>query len=629
MTDLLSRSFDGTLEGWLRAASAALREGIPPGALQWAVDGQDGFFGDRPPLDRDDAVEIPRLFVRLARSVSCHRDPGRWSALYLVAWRLTHGEPALLSVVTDPAVHRLIMMHRGVRRAAHKMKAFVRFRRIEDAGGEAYVAWFEPVHHVVERTAPFFATRFRSMRWSILTPDRCAHWDRHALSFSPGVTRSAAPTDDGLEELWRTYYANIFNPARLNSASMLGEMPRQYWRNLPEARIIADLRRDAPGRVRTMIAQAATTPELMPEEFAAVVPQTRAVTSSFDIPGAWDPEHDPGVSVAQERERAVTSTAARELSIGTTPVAIGVAGWTDPSLLIPGLFYPPECTTPETRLRYYASRYSMVEVDSTYYSMPSRAVATLWASRTPDPFTFNVKAHAIMTGHPTDVRRLPDWIRRALPRGEQSSLRVVTDSLPNEIITEAWSRFRSALEPIRSCGKLGAIMIQFPRWFAPSRKNANRLRQIREMLGDDIGTIEFRNRQWMEGRIADRTIALLRDLGLSYVVVDAPPGMESSMPPTVAVTDPRLVVFRLHGRRTATWEAKNDPVTERYRYLYDAAQLEAWAPPMIEASFGAARMHVTFNNNHANYATTNAAEMAAQLEIEYWRRATRRAQLTG
>jgi uncharacterized protein YecE (DUF72 family) len=114
----------------------------------------------------------------------------------------------------------------------------------------------------------------------------------------------------------------------------------------------------------------------------------------------------------------------------------------------------------------------------------------------------------------------------------------------------------------------------------------------------------------MEGRIGERTIALLKDLELSYVIVDAPPGTESSMPPTVAVTDPRLAVFRFHGRRVATWEAKNDPVTERYRYLYDRAELRAWLPSILETAFNVARVHMTFNNNHANYATTNAAEMA-------------------
>jgi uncharacterized protein YecE (DUF72 family) len=252
----------------------------------------------------------------------------------------------------------------------------------------------------------------------------------------------------------------------------------------------------------------------------------------------------------------------------------------------------------------------MVEVDATYYSLPSRSTAAAWDARTPAGFTFDVKAHALMTGHPTDIRRLPDWVRRALPKRSDSSTRIYTNDLPREIIDEVWTRFRAALEPIRSSGKLGAIMLQFPRWFEPTRAAAAALRRAKELLGDDCATVEFRNRAWMEGRIAARTIALLKELQLSYVIVDAPPGMQSSMPPTVAVTDPRLAVFRLHGRRVSTWEAKNNPVTERYRYLYDLEQLRAWSPSVYETAFNVARVHMTFNNNHANYATTNAAEMA-------------------
>ena len=253
----------------------------------------------------------------------------------------------------------------------------------------------------------------------------------------------------------------------------------------------------------------------------------------------------------------------------------------------------------------------MVEVDATYYALPVRSTAAAWAARTPDDFTFDIKAHALMTGHPTEARRLPDWLRRALPRTSSSAPRIYTHELPEEIVNEVWTRFRSALDPLRSTGKLGAIMLQYPRWFDPTRASADALRRARTRLGDDLATVEFRNRAWMEGRMAERTLGLLRELELSYVVVDAPPGMQSSMPPTVAITDKRLVVFRLHGRRVETWEAKNDPVTERYRYLYDRHQLRFWQQHIRKAALDVARVHVTFNNNHANYATTNAAEMAA------------------
>ena len=220
-----------------------------------------------------------------------------------------------------------------------------------------------------------------------------------------------------------------------------------------------------------------------------------------------------------------------------------------------------------------------------------------------------------MTGHPTDVRRLPEWLRRELPKSLNGEARIYARDIDKTLLDEVWSRFRTALDPLRARGKLGAVMLQFPRWFRPTRESADVLIRARALLGDDLATVEFRNRAWVEGRIAERTLSLLRELRLSYVIVDAPPGMESSMPPLVAVTDPRLAVFRLHGRRMATWEAKNNPVTERYRYLYDQGQLRQWVPAVRDVALQVARVHMTFNNNHGNYATTNALEMAGILEV--------------
>lgn len=600
---------------WSELAYGALREGVRPGQMRWDTPDLFGAGGASIPrpaakqalTEAHDLLFRPTIFAKLVRSVACHRDPTRWDSLYAALWRIAHGEAELLTVVTDPLVHRLVQMHRNVKRASHKMKAFVRFRLVE--ADERYIAWFEPAHDVVERTAPFFARRFTSMKWSILTPDRCAHWDRATLSFTAGVSRSAAPTDDALEDLWRTYYANIFNPARLNGRAMRTEMPQRYWHNLPEARIIGDLRERAPARVREMLAQVSRPPDLLPSEYELhdAAPAVRA--SPLDEPGEWDPAHDPGAAAARARAEAAQSPTWCQVKAGEGTVDFGVAGWTDPTLIADGVFYPPECRTAESRLRYYASRFPMVEVDSTYYSLPGRATAAAWAARTPDGFTFDVKANALMTGHPTEVKRLPDWVRRELPRRDAVPARIYSSDLPPELLDEVWSRFRSALDPIRSTGKLGAIMLQYPRWFEPTRSAARELERAKVRLGDDLGTIEFRNRRWMEGRVGERTLALLKELALSYVIVDAPQGMESSMPRSVAVTDSRLVVFRLHGRRAATWEKKNDPVTERYRYLYDGEELRSWLPGMRETAFNVARVHVTFNNNHANYATTNAVEM--------------------
>jgi DNA polymerase len=172
-------------------------------------------------------------------------------------WRITHGEPKLLEIVIDPNVSLALDWHKSVRHDIHKMRAFVRFREIARDGAKWFVAWFEPKHHIVEHNAPFFVDRFASMKWSILTPERCAHWDGQELSFTAGVDRSKAPTGDEVEALWLTYYGNIFNPARVKVHAMQAEMPKRYWRNLPETALIPTLLQEAPGRVDEMMKKSA------------------------------------------------------------------------------------------------------------------------------------------------------------------------------------------------------------------------------------------------------------------------------------------------------------------------------------------------------------------------------------
>jgi probable DNA metabolism protein len=252
---------DPTFAAWRRAARGALMQGVEPREVQWreAQDAQAALGLSREAGEGEAlpsaAFRVPRRFVELGEAAACHADPERWGLLYRLLWRQTHGEPRLMEVASDPDVHRLLRMEKAVRREVHKMHAFVRFRTVEHEGGAHYVAWFEPEHHVVERGAPFFAERFASMRWSILTPRLCAHWDGHALAFTPGVPRSQAPDEDRLEALWRTYYASTFNPARLRPAAMRAKMPKRYWKNLPEAELIPSLVHDAPGRVRQMLTE--------------------------------------------------------------------------------------------------------------------------------------------------------------------------------------------------------------------------------------------------------------------------------------------------------------------------------------------------------------------------------------
>ncbi|WP_101927324.1 MULTISPECIES: UdgX family uracil-DNA binding protein [Luteimonas] len=239
---------------WRTAARAALCADIPPDRIDWTGGAQGSLLGGLDvralPATRP-APRVPSEFMGLADAVLCHRDPDRHGLLYRMLWRIAHGERALLQRMADPDVHRARILAQAIRRDTHKMKAFVRFRAVPGAD-EQYVAWFEPDHAIVDRVAPFFMRRFTGMRWAIVTPYRTALWDGSTLAFAGGGTRADAPADDANEDLWRTYYGHIFNPARLNPTMMRSEMPQKYWKHLPEAALLPTLIRDAGVRVREM-----------------------------------------------------------------------------------------------------------------------------------------------------------------------------------------------------------------------------------------------------------------------------------------------------------------------------------------------------------------------------------------
>ena len=243
-------------EDWRETARSLLAAEVSPAEVHWSARGNELLFGSEEELlpMKATTIRVPPEFVALAKDVAFHRDANRWELLYRLLWRLTHGERQLLEVLTDDDVRTAEQMQKAVKRDEHKMHAFVRFRRVVDGDGqERFIAWHRPDHLIVRMAAPFFARRFSGMQWSILTPDESAHWDGNALTYSPGVPASLAPKQDALDELWRTYYANIFNPARVNVAQMKKEMPVRHWATLPEAQLIPELLAQAESRVRTMI----------------------------------------------------------------------------------------------------------------------------------------------------------------------------------------------------------------------------------------------------------------------------------------------------------------------------------------------------------------------------------------
>jgi uracil-DNA glycosylase len=211
-----------------------------PDQVSWHDDGAPDLFGVEPPPAEAD-LKVPAAFVTLAADVACHRDPARWPLLYEAVWRIARGERGLMDAVADPLVHRLDRMQAAIRRDTHRITAFLRLRRISAGPSERFVAWYEPDHRILRKAAPFFIDRFAQMRWSILTPDACLHWDTVALATSCGVPARDAPKPDALEVWWRAYYQATFNPARVNPDLLNRHMPRRFWRNLPETAKIPEM----------------------------------------------------------------------------------------------------------------------------------------------------------------------------------------------------------------------------------------------------------------------------------------------------------------------------------------------------------------------------------------------------
>lgn len=258
-------------DGWRDAARRFLAARVEPEKIVWQPgESADDLFADGKedlPPEPQLEMRVPRAFPDLAKSALLHSDPERFALLYRLLWQITE-HPGLLSDQADPLVRRIELMAKAVRRDIHKMHAFVRFREIADpaaaaTGGTRFVAWFEPEHHIVRATAGFFVRRFAQMAWSILTPELSIHWNGEVLTESEGANPASAPREDSLEDMWKAYYGATFNPARLKVGAMTREMPRKYWKNLPEAQLIAPLIAGAQAREAHMVAQHVAPAERM------------------------------------------------------------------------------------------------------------------------------------------------------------------------------------------------------------------------------------------------------------------------------------------------------------------------------------------------------------------------------
>jgi len=280
------------------------------------------------------------------------------------------------------------------------------------------------------------------------------------------------------------------------------------------------------------------------------------------------------------------------------PIRVGTASWTDRTLLASG-WYPRTADTPEKRLAHYAGRFPLVEVDATYYAPPAEQTAALWAHRTPADFTFNVKAFSLLTGHPTKVSAIYKDLRPST-----GNKNIYPGDLPAQAYEEVWTRFLSALDPLVSAGKLGAVLFQFPAWFTIRRSNKQYLLEVRDRCRPLRAAVEFRHASWF-GNNQDETLGFLREHRLPYVCVDMPQGYRSSVPPVLTATAD-LAVVRFHGH-SDKWTSKD--IHQKFGYLYSDRELADWAPRLRRLAGDADETQVLLNNCYRDYAQRNAATL--------------------
>ena len=300
------------------------------------------------------------------------------------------------------------------------------------------------------------------------------------------------------------------------------------------------------------------------------------------------------------------------LTVEGSRVLIGTCSWTEPTLVKDTDWYPRRSMSAAERLAYYARCFPLVEADSTYYRPPSEQLTSGWAQRSPDGFTFNVKAYSLFTHHPTRPETLWPDIADAITPEFRAKRTMYAEHLDPDALDEAWARFRHSLRPLTASRRMGAVLMQYPRWFTPRRDNREELSRLRDRLPDVAVCVEFRSPRWLqEPDDVERTLALLRANGLALTVVDAPP--VSGLAPVVAATSDDLAVVRFHGRADDTWNKRGVTAAERFRYLYDRAELEEWTPKVRELADQAAEVHLLMNNCYQDYGVRNAADLMALL----------------
>jgi uncharacterized protein YecE (DUF72 family) len=291
-------------------------------------------------------------------------------------------------------------------------------------------------------------------------------------------------------------------------------------------------------------------------------------------------------------------------------ILVGTASWTDRTLLESGAFYPPGCKSAEARLRYYASVFPIVEVDSSYYAMPSANNSALWVERTPAGFVFDVKAFRLFTGHQTEPKFFPKDLRAELPNTRKKNF--YYKDVPPPVLDELWARFFAALQPLHVAGKFGSVLFQFPYWVTAVPKAFAHVEHCAERMHPLLTAFEFRHESWFSENHRESTLAMERERGIVHVIVDAPEGVTERAHTVWETTSPELTIVRLHGRNAETWSGA-ESAADRFNYEYSDDELRELAPSIEAISKRAGRTHILFNNCYRDVAQRNAGTMMSIL----------------
>ena len=295
-------------------------------------------------------------------------------------------------------------------------------------------------------------------------------------------------------------------------------------------------------------------------------------------------------------------------------IRIGAASWTDKPLLDSGRFYPPHVNTPAARLRFYAARFPLVEVDNSYYSIPTAQSSQQWVERTPEGFVINVKAFRLFTGHQTSPAVLPAEIREALPQALKTKSVLYYRELPAELLDELWARFAAVLAPLQAAGRLGLVHFQFPPWLVRNRAGHAHVAHCVERLAGCRLSAEFRNISWLDAAHAHETLAFLRSLGVVHTIVDEPQGFSNSVPAVWETSVEGLALVRMHGRNAMAWNSSTGRSSERFNYDYPAIELESLARRIHKLDRIGMQVHVVLNNNAEEQAQRNGRTLMDLME---------------